>query len=141
MTNLRCLILNSIIIYETNTINKSYNKFISVWIDLHCGNIAHSLLPINDFPLIDIPNTNHPIKASRNNIVLWGWFNEQSRAKDIRVLKNLYRFIKVYIPDNYKTISTHREQVWWGWVFGTPIDLEYIRLMKVVPFFDWFGLE
>ena len=66
--------LNSVIIDQANSINLANDKLVSLIVDLHSCDIVMSLLPVNDFSLLDIPNANHLVKASRCDIIFRAWF-------------------------------------------------------------------
>lgn len=62
--------LYAVIVDQTDAVNETHNKLVTLFVDLHRRDIVWGLLPIYDFPLIDIPNPNHLIETTGCHVVL-----------------------------------------------------------------------
>jgi hypothetical protein len=57
--------------------------------------------------LFYVPNPNHLVKTTGDNVVLRVWFHEEGWAKDVRMLEDLDRLIEIYVPDYHEAVSAH----------------------------------
>ena len=57
------LVLDAVVVYQADSVNKANNKLVPLIVDLHRCDVVMSLLPVDHFPLFDIPYPNHLVKA------------------------------------------------------------------------------
>ena len=53
------------------------------------------------------------------------------------MLEYLDRLVSVDVPNDHETIGTYRKQIWRAGIFWTPVYLEDVGLVKVVPLLVW----
>ena len=128
--------LYAIIVHQADTVHKTDYQLVSLLIDLHGRYVIWGLLPVDNFPLVNIPNSYHLVETTGSHIVLRSGCHEEGRAQDVRVMQDLNRLVEVYIPNCDHAICTHREQIWRGSILGRPVDFEYITVVKIIPLFE-----
>ena len=72
--------LDAVIVDQTDAVNQTHYELVALFVDLHRRNIVWGLLPIDDFPLINIPNPNHFVETTGCHVVLGSGSHEKGWA-------------------------------------------------------------
>lgn len=71
------LILDAVVVDQTDAIHKPYHELVSLIIDLHGCDVVVGLLPVYHFPLLHIPNPYHFVETAGDHVVLRVGLHEQ----------------------------------------------------------------
>jgi hypothetical protein len=71
------LVLYAVVVYQTDAVNEPYYQFVPLVVNLHGCDVVMGLLPVYNFPLFYVPNPNHLVKTTGDNVVLRVWFHEE----------------------------------------------------------------
>ena len=99
------LILDAVVVDQTDTIHKPYHELVSLVVYLHGCNVIVGLLPVYHFPLLHIPNPYHFVETTRDHVVLRVGLHKQGRAKDVRMLQYLNWLVEVDVPNYYQAVG------------------------------------
>lgn len=97
--------LHAVIVDKADAVDEANDELVTGGVDLHRCDVIWRLLPCDNFPLIHVPYSDGFVKTAGCNVVFRGGLDEERRAKNIRVLQYLNRFVEVDVPDDDEAVS------------------------------------